>query len=91
MASARQRIRKALALCDRFLSPWWKGVTIYMMWKIRADFGDRQDIGELADLWPESEEEHCEWCLSYLHQIEWREETQQIEQALQKLQQGAPA
>lgn len=91
MSSARQRIRKALALCDRFLSPWWKGVTIYMMWKIRADFGDRQDIGELADLWPGSEEEHCEWCLSYLHQIEWREETQQIEQALQKLQQGAPA
>lgn len=91
MSSACQRIRKALALCDRFLSPWWKGVTIYMMWRIRADFGDRQDIGELADLWPESEEEHCEWCLSYLHQIEWREETQQIEQALQKLQQGAPA
>lgn len=91
MSSARQRLKKALALCDRFLSPWWKGVTIYMMWKIRADFGDRQDIGELADLWPESEEEHCEWCLSYLHQIEWREETQQIEQAFQKLQQGAPA
>ena len=61
-----------------------------MMWKIRVDLGGSLDVKQLADLWPESEEEHCEWCLSYLHQIEPREETRQMEQALQKLHQGDP-
>lgn len=80
------RLKTALELCDKIGSPWWRGIVIYLMWKIRSFLAERGIKAPLlSDLWPTDEREHCLWGLSYLRQIEPCIETQELENALQKL------
>lgn len=83
---AAARMKKAFDLCGMIGSPWWMGITIYNSWKIR---GLLEELGlnvpELQTLWPESKREHCEWGLKYLHRLEPRMETGEMERALQTL------
>ncbi len=42
-----------LELCDTIGSPWWKGITLYVSWKIRRLTAEREcRRGELEELWP---------------------------------------
>ena len=78
---AAERLSRALELCDTIGSPRWKGITIYITWKIRELIkGNR--CPALEALWPEGEEEHCVWCLSYLRRLQPRMETAEMEQEL---------
>lgn len=72
-----------LELCDTIGSPWWKGITLYVSWKIRRLTAEREcRRGELEELWPASEEEHCRRCLSCLRRLPPRLETAELESAL---------
>ena len=67
-------------------SPWWTGISIYNCWKIR-ELLERAglEVPELQELWPASKREHCIWGLNYLHRLEPRSETVEMEHALQAL------
>lgn len=78
---AAERLSRALELCDTIGSPRWKGITLYITWKIRGLMkGER--CPALEALWPESEEAHCAWCLSYLRRLQSRMETEEMEREL---------
>ena len=78
---AAERLSRALELSDTIGSPRWKGITIYLTWKIRKLMkGNR--CPALEALWPEGEEEHCVWCLSYLRRLQPRMETAEMEREL---------
>ncbi len=80
---AAERLRRAVDICMRLQSPWWTGITAYMMWKIRVIITEKElHVDELEALWPKSKREHCEWALSLLHRIEPRIETDEMEAAL---------
>ncbi len=82
---AAERISSALKLCDTIGSPWWKGVAIYITWKIRNLMKEKRwSCPRLEALWPDSETEHCTWGLSYLRRLQPRIETRELEQALQR-------
>ncbi|MCI8303608.1 MAG: AAA family ATPase [Lawsonibacter sp.] len=83
LTRASERLTYALELCDAIGSPWWKGIFIYMTWKIRLLMERHKWIcPELEALWPVSQEEHCLWCLSYLRRLQPRIETEEMEQEL---------
>lgn len=77
---AAERLRSALRVCDAIGSPQWKGVTLWVSWKIRCLITRRrQTCPELESIWPASEAEHCVWCLSFLRQLQPRLETEEME------------
>lgn len=77
------RLNRALELCDTIGSPRWKGIAIYITWKIRRLMEEKRwNCPALEILWPESEEEHCTRCLSYLHRLQPSLETREMEEAL---------
>ncbi|WP_369283836.1 AAA family ATPase [Oscillibacter sp. GMB15532] len=85
-AEAAARLKKAFDLCKTLGSPWWMGITIYNSWKIRSLLEDAGlSIPELESFWPKSKQEHCVWSLKYLHQLEPRIETAEMERTLQTL------
>ncbi len=85
-AEAAARMKKAFDFCGMIGSPWWMGIAIYNSWKIRCLLEESGlSIPELQSLWPESKQEHCTWGLRYLHCLEPRIETVEMEQALQAL------
>lgn len=87
LEQAAERISRALELCDTIGSPKWKGITIYITWKIRKRMEENGwNCPPLEVLWPDSEAEHCAWCLSYLHRLPPRIETEEMEQALRQAQ-----
>lgn len=89
LEQAAERLTKALELCDTIGSPRWKGVTIFITWKIRQLMKEKHlNCPTIENLWPDSEEAHCIWCLSYLHQLQPRKETREMEQALLDVQEN---
>lgn len=90
-AKAAERLQKALELCESIGSPWWKGITLYMSWKIRRLMGGRRhNFKELEAFWPASEKEHCLWCLSCLRRLQPRVETAEMEQELLRMSKASP-
>lgn len=88
---AAQQLRDALSLSETIGSPWWKGITLYMAWKIRCLLEDRGQTSEaLEAFWPASREEHCRQCLACLHQIQPRIETEEMERELLRVTQVGP-
>ncbi len=86
---AAQQLRSALSLSETIGSPWWKGVTLYMAWKIRCLLESRGQTSEaLEAFWPASKEEHCRQCLSCLHQLQPRIETKEMERELLRVTQA---
>lgn len=84
---AAEQLSKALELCDTIGSPRWKGITIYLTWKIRKLLNGKR-CPALEALWPDSEAEHCAWCLSYLRRLQPRAETEEMERALLEAEKG---
>ncbi len=83
LEQAAERLNRALELCDTIGSPRWKGITIYITWKIRQLLKARQwSCPALERLWPDSEKEHCTWCLTYLRRLQPRLETKEMEHDL---------
>lgn len=83
---AAQQLKDALRLSETIASPWWKGITLYMAWKIRCFMEERgQTDGELESFWPASKEDHCRQCLSCLHQLQPRIETEEMERDLKRI------
>lgn len=86
---AAQRLRDALSLSETIGSPWWKGITLYMAWKIRCLMEIHGQTNEaLEDFWPASKEEHCRQCLACLHQLQPRIETEEMERELLRVTQA---
>ena len=84
--SAAARLSRALDVGHKMGSPWWNGITLYIMWKIRLLLEKLQaDAPEIAALWPQDKRKHCIQCLEYLHRLEPRIETTEMEQALEAL------
>lgn len=84
-SKAAEKLAEALELCETIGSPWWKGITLYLSWKIRQLMKKRrQSCNELEAFWPASEEEHCRWCLSCLNKLPPRIETIEIEHELRE-------
>ena len=51
-------------------SPWWKGIALFLSWRIRMLPALSQEAPEeLHALWPADPAEHCRLCLSYLKQM----------------------
>ncbi|MBP3485231.1 MAG: hypothetical protein J6J81_00185, partial [Oscillospiraceae bacterium] len=85
-ASAARRLREAMDVSQRLASPWWMGITIYQMWKIRRLLEQRGlKVPELTELWPAEAAEHCRWALSYLHRLQPRIESRELEETLEEL------
>lgn len=85
-ASAARRLREAMEVSQRLASPWWMGITVYQMWKVRQLLEQRGlEVPELTELWPEDPAEHCRWALSYLHRLQPRIESRELEETLEKL------
>lgn len=64
------RFKEALGICDLIGSPWWKGITLYLLWRVRCILEKRGvQRPELSLLWPASHREHCQWALSYLDRL----------------------
>lgn len=82
--SACERLTKALEVSRMIGSPWWMGVTLYLMWRIRRIL-PTEDHPAFSSLWPATEREHCTLALSYLRRIELRSETSELEQRLHAL------
>lgn len=77
----------AVRLSEKIRSPWWYGITIYMMWRIRLVLEqNRQRVPILESLWPADRCKHCEWAISYLAQLEPRLELREMEETLAALQ-----
>ena len=94
LADAAAKLRQAHCICDIIGSPWWKGVTIYLSWRIRTLLDEAgQDEPELRALWPEREEEHCAWGLSFLRRLPPCLEAEALERRLAQLEgaEGAPS
>lgn len=88
-SKAAEKLTEALTLCETIGSPWWKGITLFMSWKIRQLMKERrQSCGELESSWPVPEEEHCRWCLSCLQKLPPRIETTEMEHELLRISQG---
>ena len=88
-SKAAEKLTEALTLCETIGSPWWKGITLFMLWKIRQLMKERQQsCGELEAFWPAPEEEHCRWCLSCLQKLPPRIETTEMEHELLRISQG---
>lgn len=85
-AHAAEQIREAFQVSEQINSPWWMGITLYQCWKIR-ELLDAAGVEAptLRALWPEDPLKHCRLCLSYLHRIQPRLETQEMERALAQL------
>lgn len=85
-AQAESQLKEAHRISDVIGSPWWKGIVIYLSWRIRS-YLDRtgQVVPSLQALWPASEEEHCRWGLSYLERISPRIEAGELKQRLAEL------
>nr|MDE7220852.1 tetratricopeptide repeat protein [Oscillospiraceae bacterium] len=83
---AAQQLRDALRLSETIASPWWKGITLYMSWKIRCLMEERgQKNEDLEAFWPALKEDHCRQCLSCLHQLQPRIETEEMERELKRI------
>lgn len=80
---AYERLTFAMQLSEKIRSPWWYGITVYMMWRIRLVLEEnRQSVPMLESLWPEDRRRHCEWAVSYLAQLEPRLELREMEETL---------
>lgn len=88
-ALAADRISEALQLSARIGSPWWTGVTIYILWHIRLLLEATGDSApSLEALWPADKAMHCNWGLSFLRKLEPRAEQIELESALATLEHG---
>ena len=86
---AEGRLKEAHRISDVIGSPWWKGIVIYLSWRIRSYLDQNgQVIPRLRALWPASEREHCQWGLRYLARISPRRETRELQQRLKGLDAG---
>ena len=95
-AQAAAYIREAHQVSDQIGSPWWKGITLYQGWKIRALLKERGvQAPEFQGLWPDEARAHCRQCLDCLHRLQplpdtpKRLETLEMEEALRQLEGGA--
>ncbi len=87
---AAENLREAHRISDMLGSPWWKGITLYLSWKIRMLLeGGGLESAQLQALWPESPLEHCRLCLSYLRKLQPTQEADEIEAALRRLEDEA--
>lgn len=85
-AQAESRLKEAHRISDVIGSPWWKGIVIYLSWRIRSYLDQTgQVVPQLRALWPASEREHCQWGLSYLERISLRKETGELRRRLEEL------
>lgn len=85
-AQAEGRLKEAHRISDVIGSPWWKGIVIYLSWRIRSYLDQTgQVVPQLRALWPASEREHCQWGLSYLERISPRKETGELRRRLEEL------
>lgn len=83
---AADRLQEALQVSDMIGSPWWKGITVYLSYRIRILLSQRGETSqELAAVWPGSLREHCLWALSFLKKLQPCRETAEMEAALQQL------
>lgn len=86
LQQAAERLTRAFELSNAIGSPRWRGITIYITWKIRSLMKKHGwHCSEIESLWPDSAEEHCKWCLSNLHQLQPRAETREMELALSQV------
>ena len=86
VTGAAERLEEAHHISDVIGSPWWKGITIYLSWVIRNELDEKGLAApELRRLWPQREEEHCEWGLSFLRKLPPRLERQELEERLAQL------
>ena len=84
--SAARRLQEAMDVSRRLASPWWMGITLYQTWKIRQLLEQRGvSVPELEALWPADPAEHCRLALSYLHRLQPRIESLELEKALKAL------
>jgi len=66
-AAAAEKLSDAHRVSDTIGSPAWKGITVYISWKIRRMLEEKNlRAPELETLWPADPREHCRWCLSCL-------------------------
>ena len=85
-SQAESRMKEAHRISDVIGSPWWKGIVIYLSWRIRSYLDQTgQVVPQLRALWPASEREHCQWGLSYLERISPRKETAELKRRLEEL------
>lgn len=85
-SQAESRMKEAHRISDVIGSPWWKGIVIYLSWRIRSYLDQTgQVVPQLRALWPASEREHCQWGLSYLERISPRKETAELKHRLEEL------
>lgn len=83
---AAELLRRAFAVAENLSAPWWMGISIYMSWHIRCLLEERHDAFDaLTQLWPAQSCAHIEWGLTFLHRLERRIETAELEAALQVL------
>lgn len=83
---AADRISEALRLSARIGSPWWTGITIFVLWQIRLLLEAASvSVAALEALWPFDKAEHCRWGLSFLCRLEPRAERIELENALAAL------
>lgn len=86
LAGAADKLKEAHRICDIIGSPWWKGVVIYLSWRIRTWLDQTgQEAPQLRALWPADEGEHCRWGLEFLKRIPPRLETEELQKRLEKL------
>ena len=86
LAGAADKLKEAHRICDIIGSPWWKGVVIYLSWRIRTWLDQTgQEAPQLRALWPADEGEHCRWGLEFLERIPPRLETGELQKRLEKL------
>lgn len=89
---AASKLREAHKISDRMGSPWWKGIALFLSWRIRMLPALSQEAPEeLHALWPADPAEHCRLCLSYLKQMQPIPETSEIENALKQLTNDLPS
>jgi len=67
---AAEQLKQAHLVSDQLGSPVWKGLTIYMSWKVRRILQTQGvHVPELEALWPADEAEHCRWAISFLDRL----------------------
>ena len=86
LTGAADKLKEAHRICDIIGSPWWKGIVIYLSWRIRTCLDKTgRKAPELRKLWPADEGEHCRWGLEYLERIPPRLETEELRERLKEL------
>lgn len=84
---AAEYFSEAMRVCDVIGSSSWKGIVIYLMWRTRSYLAQEGlEIPFLNELWPDSEEEHCCWALSFLEPLPSCVESEELRQNLRRLQ-----